>query len=159
MYILPVNESTPKHELLLQNLRELHRGYTAVHDSFFKFSWKRIWPISLFMPQVDFERAARVAGELARQLGEQQAFTDKTQAKDKNLKNFYRDAGTYAAALKHTCETLQSICAFKHHRLMQDEETHMGDLNSMLKEYQSSTEAHVNAGRDLRNSLHALKDG
>ncbi|MCL2259776.1 MAG: hypothetical protein FWC15_00310 [Fibromonadales bacterium] len=65
-------------ETMLANLRELVKLQRAAHDSMFKFSITKIWPISLFTPQVDWIRITRMMDNLKEKCNEQKEYLANT---------------------------------------------------------------------------------
>jgi len=61
-------------ETMLANLRELVTLQRAAHDSMFKFSITKVWPISLIAPQVDWIRISRMMDNLQEKCEEQKDF-------------------------------------------------------------------------------------
>jgi hypothetical protein len=164
---MPINEPLPQSQTqlvttLLGNLRELHKGFQAVHNSTFTFSWIRLWPFSLFLPQPDYLRGAGLLEKIIPQLGEQAQFCkthSKPSPQSPHLHEFYEFALAYIECLQASCQHLVTICQYKHSVLLKTPTLTIKEFNTALKEYQAVTQKQVQAGALLQQKLHAIKLG
>lgn len=113
-------ENTPApHQALFMNLRELVRAYQAAHDSVLRMSWKKMWPFTMFLPQVDFLRVIRILERTHKDFLDQSKAARKFQegTQDLALREFYQNVPAYADALAKACVSLQRIASFKQESL------------------------------------------
>lgn len=101
-------------QIIFSNLKELLRAKNTAHESMFKFHWKKMWPFSMFWPQVDFERIVRLMSELRRNVINQKNLLAqaKPKAKDFEMK-FLNALPAYLDALDVSCKYLGEAAQWK----------------------------------------------
>jgi len=134
-------------ETMLANLREMVKLQRAAHDSMFKFSIKKMWPISLIAPQVDWIRITRMMGKLQLTCKEQKEFLSKERAgapeADLPFLNLLPD---YLDALSKVAEMLSRAAAYRQGALEKKIKISIKEWNSILKNYNEASDGMAKAG-------------
>ena len=106
-------------QVIFENLKELIRAKNTAHESMFKFHWKKMWPFSLFWPQVDFERIVRLMSEIRKNAINQKNLVLQAQGKAKDFeKTFLNAVPAYLDALDISCQKLSAAAQWKQDMLM-----------------------------------------
>jgi len=123
-------------ETLLANLREMVKLQRAAHDSMFKFSIKKMWPISLIAPQVDWIRITRMMGNLQEKCREQKEFLakERSDAPEADL-HFLNLLPEYFDSLAKVAELLGRVAAYRQDALEKKIKLSVKEWNSILKSY------------------------
>ena len=101
-------------QIIFENLKELLRAKNTAHESMFKFHWKKMWPFSMFWPQVDFERIVRLMSELRKTVINQKNLLAQAKGKSKNFeKTFLNAVPAYLDALDVSCKHLGEAAQWK----------------------------------------------
>jgi hypothetical protein len=134
-------------ETMLANLREMVKLQHAAHDSMFKFSIKKMWPISLIAPQVDWIRIARMMASLQETCKEQKEFLAKERsgAPEEDLP-FLNLLPKYLDALSKVAELLGKAAAFKQDILERKIKASIKHWNAILKSYNEAADNMATVG-------------
>lgn len=149
----------PKYELLLSNIREIHKAFSNANDSVFKIDWKKIFPFNLFLPQVDYLRLIRVLKHADKVSEEQLTFLKKSNSvKPKEMKKYYQSCEKYIKNLQASISVLIQICEYKHSTLLKEPTLNMNGFNNIIKKYQNTTAKHVEQGAIVKEDLDKLRN-
>jgi hypothetical protein len=134
-------------ETLLANLREMVKLQRAAHDSMFKFSIKKMWPISLIAPQVDWIRIARMMDTLQETCKKQKEFLakEKGSAPEADLP-FLSSLPEYFNSLAKTAELLGRAAKFKQDVLEKKTKASVKEWNTILKSYNEACDNMAKVG-------------
>jgi len=127
-------------ETMLANLREMVKLQRAAHDSMFKFSIKKMWPISLIAPQVDWIRITRMMDKLQLTCKEQKEFLSKERgsAPESDLP-FLNLLPDYLDSLSKVAEMLGRAAAYRQDVLEKKIKMSIREWNSILKSYNEAS--------------------
>ncbi|MCL2283281.1 MAG: hypothetical protein FWC26_08190 [Fibromonadales bacterium] len=132
---------------VLANLREMVKLQRAAHDSMFKFSITKLWPICLFTPQVDWIRITRMMNSLLEKCEEQKEFLAKERGNapedDMPALNLLPE---YIDALASASEILGGAAAYRQDVLERKRKMRFGEWNSILKNYNVACDNMAKAG-------------
>jgi hypothetical protein len=132
---------------MLANLREMVKLQRAAHDSMFKFSIKKMWPICLFAPQVDWVRIARMMENLRGKCTEQKAFLAKEQANAPEADlPFLKLLPDYLNSLSSVAEQLGKAAAYRQDVLEKRIKMKIGEWNFILKSYNEASDNMARVG-------------
>ncbi|MDR0517092.1 MAG: hypothetical protein LBH25_08625 [Fibromonadaceae bacterium] len=128
-------------EAMLSNLREMLKLQHAAHDSMFKFSIKKVWPISLIAPQVDWIRITRMMKELQGVCKEQHSFLakEKATAPEADLP-FLNLLPNYLDSLSKVAEMLGKAANYRQELLEKKIRMSIGEWNFILKTYNEASD-------------------
>jgi len=134
-------------ETMLANLREMVKLQRAAHDSMFKFSIKKMWPISLIAPQVDWIRITRMMEKLQLTCKEQKEFLSKERGSapeaDLPFLNLLPD---YLDSLSKVAEMLGRTAAYRQDVLEKKIKMSIREWNSILKTYNEASDNMARTG-------------
>jgi len=137
-------------ETMLANLREMVKLQRAAHDSMFKFSIKKMWPISLIAPQVDWIRITRMMDKLQLTCKEQKEFLSKergsTPEADLPFINLLPD---YLDWLLKVAEILGRAAAYRQDVLEKKIKMSIKEWNSILRSYNEASDNMAKSGITL----------
>ena len=140
-------------QVIFENLKELIRAKNTAHESMFKFHWKKMWPFSLFWPQVDFERIVRLMSEIRKNAINQKNLVLQAQGKAKDFeKTFLNAVPAYLTALDISCQKLSAAAQWKQDMRMKKIHKDVklrrdvSEWSRILKEYEESQGNLVRAG-------------
>jgi len=137
-------------ETLLANLREMVKLQRAAHDSMFKFSIKKMWPISLIAPQVDWIRITRMMDKLQLTCKEQKEFISKERGSapeaDLPFLNLLPD---YLDWLLKVAEILGRAAAYRQDVLEKKIKMSIKEWNSILRAYNEASDNMAKTGITL----------
>ena len=146
------NEMLPS-QVIFNNLKELLHAKNTAHESMFKFHWKKMWPFSLFWPQVDFERIVRLMSEIRKNAINQKNLVLQAKSKAKDFeKTFLNAVPAYLDALDVSGQKLSAAAQWKHdmllRRIHKDVKLRrdVSEWNNILKEYENAQGNLVRAG-------------
>jgi hypothetical protein len=128
-------------ETILANLREMVKLQRAAHDSMFKFSIKKIWPISLIAPQVDWIRITRMMDKLQSICEEQKLFLarEKKNAPEADLP-FLNLLPDYLDSFAKVAEILGRAAIYRQNILEKKIKMSVKEWNSVLKSYNEASD-------------------
>jgi hypothetical protein len=128
-------------ETMLSNLREMTKLQRAAHDSMFKFSIKKMWPISLIAQQVDWIRITRMMDKLRQTCKEQNSFlaSEKPNAPEGDLP-FLNLLPGYLDSLGLVAEMLGKAASYKQDVLEKKIKASVGEWNEILKAYNKASD-------------------
>jgi hypothetical protein len=134
-------------ETMLANLREMVKLQRAVHDSMFKFSIKKMWPINLIAPQVDWIRITRMMGQLQTECSEQKKFLarERSNAPETDLP-FLNLLPDYFDSLAIVAETLAQAATYKQNALEKKAKISIREWNAILKKYNEASDNMAKTG-------------
>jgi len=134
-------------ETMLANLREMVKLQRAAHDSMFKFSIKKVWPISLIAPQVDWIRITRMMENLQEKCKEQKDFLAKERksAPEADL-SFLNLLPEYFDSLAKVAELLGRAAAYRQDVLEKKIKLSVKEWNSILKSYNEAGDVMARVG-------------
>jgi hypothetical protein len=134
-------------ETMLANLREMVKLQRAAHDSMFKFSIKKMWPISLIAPQVDWIRITRMMGKLQLTCKEQKEFLAKERdsASEADLP-FLNLLPGYLDSLSKVAEMLGRTATYRQDVLEKKIKMSIKEWNSILKSYNEASDSMATIG-------------
>ena len=140
-------------QVIFENLKELIRAKNTAHESMFKFHWKKMWPFSLFWPQVDFERIVRLMSEIRKNaiIQNNLVLQAKNVAQDFE-KDFLNAVPAYLDALDVSCQKLSAAAQWKQDMLLKrihkdvKLRRDVSEYNQILKEYEKAQGELVRAG-------------
>jgi len=144
-------------ELIINNIREINKLYRAAHDSAFKFSWKRLWPFSRFLPQVDYIRLIRLLQTTIPELDKQKNAARKFQKQNPAENAFWKSALQWCNAQENTVRLLLEVCEYRQSVIEGEKSKGLGDWNLLLKNYQDSLKALQDQGQKLNTELVTLR--
>jgi hypothetical protein len=134
-------------ETMLANLREMVKLQRAAHDSMFKFSIKKMWPISLIAPQVDWIRIGRMMGQLQTTCKEQKEFLAKERgnapAADLPFLNLLPD---YFDSLAKVADTLAQAATYRQNALEKKIKMRIREWNAILRTYNEASDNMAKTG-------------
>jgi len=134
-------------ETMLANLREMVKLQRAAHDSMFKFSIKKMWPISLIAPQVDWIRIDRMMGQLQTTCKEQNEFLAKERGKAPEADlPFLNLLPEYFDSLSKVAETLARAATYRQNALEKKIKMSIREWNSILKTYNEASDNMAKTG-------------
>ena len=138
--------------VVFENLKELIKGKNAAHESMFKFHWKKLWPVNLIWPQVDYLRIQRFMENISEECKKQKEFIKKNKSKASNEteSNFLSATLSYLEALKNSCEKLSAVADFKQKLLEKKIKRDVFAFNKILKEYEQAQTDLVRDGAFVR---------
>jgi hypothetical protein len=132
---------------MLANLQEMVKLQRAAHDSMFKFSIKKIWPISLIAPQVDWIRITRVMGKLQLTCKEQKEFLAKERGSAPEMDlPFLNLLPGYLDWLSKVAEMLGRAAAYRQDVLEKKIKMSIKEWNSILKLYNEASDSMATTG-------------
>ena len=108
---------------LYDNLGELMKAWKAANESTLGFHWKKIWPFSMFWPQVDFVRIGRIMDSTIKHTDDQIGMTKRllrgaeTMRDGEDLRVYYSVMIHYMEAFREVCTQLQNIAGMKQKKL------------------------------------------
>ncbi|MDR3001641.1 MAG: hypothetical protein LBU89_10285 [Fibromonadaceae bacterium] len=128
-------------ETMLANLREMAKLRNAAHSSMFKFSIKKIWPISLIAPQVDWIRITRMMDVLQTTCKEQKVFLakEKKNAAQEDLP-FLNLLPEYLDSFAKVAELLGRAATYRQDVLERKIKMSIREWNSILKSYNEASD-------------------
>jgi len=134
-------------ETMLANLREMVKLQRAAHDSMFKFSIKKMWPISLIAPQVDWIRITRMMGQLQTACKEQKEFLviERGNAPEADLP-FLNKLPDYLDSLAKVAEQLASAATYRQNVLEKKIKISIREWNAILKSYNEASDNMAKTG-------------
>jgi hypothetical protein len=134
-------------ETLLANLREMIKLQHAAHDSMFKFSIKKMWPISLIAPQVDWIRITRMMENLQEKCKEQKEFLakERSSASETDL-HFLNLLPEYFDLLAKVAELLGRAASYRQDVLEKKIKMSVKEWNSILKSYNETSDDMARVG-------------
>ncbi len=134
-------------ETMLANLREMVKLQRAAHDSMFKFSIKKMWPISLIAPQADWIRIARMMGNLKEKCTEQKEFLAKERgnAPEADLP-FLNLLPEYFNSFAKVAELLGGAASYRQDALEKKIKLSIKEWNSILKSYNEASDDMTKVG-------------
>jgi hypothetical protein len=134
-------------ETMLANLREMVKLQRAAHDSMFKFSIKKIWPISLIAPQVDWIRITRMMNDLQTKCKEQKKFleNERSNAPEADLP-FLNILPEYFDLFAKVAELLGEAAAYRQDALEKKIKISIKKWNSILKSYNEASDSMATIG-------------
>jgi len=134
-------------ETLLANLREMIKLQHAAHDSMFKFSIKKMWPISLIAPQVDWIRITRMMENLQEKCKEQKEFLakERSSAFETDL-HFLNLLPEYFDLLAKVAELLGRAASYRQDVLEKKIKMSVKEWNSILKSYNETSDDMARVG-------------
>jgi len=137
-------------ETMLANLREMVKLQRAAHDSMFKFSIKKMWPISLIAPQVDWIRITRMMDKLQLTCKEQKEFLSKERgsAPEADLP-FLKLLPDYLDWLLKVAEMLGRAAAYRQDVLEKKIKMSIKEWNSILRSYNEASDSMAKVGITL----------
>jgi hypothetical protein len=140
-------------EAMLLNLREMLKLERAAHDSMFKFSITKLWPISLIAPQVDWIRITRMMNELQTACKDQKSFLarEKASAPEADLP-FLNLLPNYFDSLSKVAQMLGKAASYKQDVLEKKIKMSVGEWNLILKTYNEASDSMVKVGFVLHNA-------
>jgi len=134
-------------ETMLANLREMVKLQRAAHDSMFKFSIKKMWPISLIAPQVDWIRIKRMMGALQTTCKEQKEFLAKERGNageaDLPFLNLLPD---YFDSLERVAKLLAQAATYRQNVLEKKTKMSIRGWNAILKTYNEASDNMAKTG-------------
>ena len=140
-------------QVIFENLKELIRAKNTAHESMFKFHWKKMWPFSLFWPQVDYERIVRLMSEIRKNANNQNNLVLQAKSKAKPFEKTFLDAvPAYLEALDVSCQKLAAAAQWKQdmllRRINKDVKLRrdVAEWSQILKEYEDAQGNLVRAG-------------
>jgi hypothetical protein len=138
---------------MLSNLREMLKLERAAHDSMFKFSITKLWPISLIAPQVDWIRITRMMNELQAACTEQKSFlaSEKNSAPEADLP-FLNLLPNYLDSMSRVAQMLGKAASYKQDILEKKIKLRIGEWNLILKTYNEASDSMVKAGIALHRA-------
>jgi len=133
--------------VIFSNLKEMVKIQRAAHESVLGFSWKKLWPFNLFLPQVDFIRVMRVLEQIRQHTREQHQFLkrEKAGAPTSDL-DFLNTVPAYLDALAETCTQLIRLAQYKQDVLEKRNPGGIKVLNQLLKDYEETQSRMTLAG-------------
>jgi len=137
-------------ETMLANLREMVKLQRAAHDSMFKFSIKKMWPISLIAPQVDWIRIDRMMQALQTTCKEQKEFLakERVNAPEADLP-FLNLLPEYFDSLAKVAQSLANAATYRQNALEKKIKMSIGQWNSILKAYNEASDNMAKTGINL----------
>jgi len=135
-------------ETMLANLREMVKLQHAAHDSMFKFSITKIWPISLIAPQVDWIRITRMMNNLQEKCKEQKATVEAT---EQDLP-FFKLMPEYLDLLAKVAEILGRAATYRQDVLEKKIKMSVQEWNSILISYNEASDNMAKAGIALHKA-------
>ena len=128
-------------ETMLANLREMVKLQRAAHDSMFKFSIKKMWPISLIAPQADWIRITRMMKLLQTKCEEQKEFLfrERGNAPQEDL-SFLNLLPDYLDSLRKVAELLSNAAAYRQNALEKKIKMSVKEWNAILKMYNEASD-------------------
>ena len=134
-------------DTMLANLREMVKLQRAAHDSMFKFSIKKMWPISLIAPQVDWIRIERMMGQLQTTCKEQKEFLakERNNAPEADLP-FLNLLPDYFNSLATVAESLARAAAYRQNVLEKKIKMSIKEWDSILKTYNEASDNMAKTG-------------
>jgi len=137
-------------ETMLANLREMVKLQRAAHDSMFKFSIKKMWPISLIAPQVDWIRIDRMMQALQTTCKEQKEFLakERVNAPEADLP-FLNLLPEYFDSLAKVAQSLANAATYRQNALEKKIKMSIGQWNSILKTYNEASDNMAKTGITL----------
>jgi hypothetical protein len=134
-------------ETMLANLREMIKLQRAAHDSMFKFSIKKMWPISLIAPQADWIRITRMMETLQEKCSEQKDFLAKERggALEQDLP-FLNLLPEYFDSLARVAELLGRAASYRQNALEKKIKISIAEWNSILKSYNEASDSMSTVG-------------
>ncbi len=134
-------------ETMLANLREMLGLQRAAHDSMFKFSIKKMWPINLIAPQVDWIRITRMMAHLQEKCREQKEFLAKERANAPEADlPFLNILPEYFDSLDKVAELLGRAASYRQDALEKKIKMSIGEWNSILKLYNEASDTMATIG-------------
>jgi hypothetical protein len=132
---------------MLANLREMVKLQRAAHDSMFKFSIKKMWPISLFAPQVDWIRITRMMELLQKKCTEQKEILAKEcgEAPQEDLP-FLNLLPNYFESLAKVAELLSVAATYRQNAIEKKTKINIGKWNAILKTYNEASDNMAKTG-------------
>jgi len=134
-------------ETMLGNLREMVKLQRAAHDSMFKFSVKKMWPINLIAPQVDWIRITRMMAGLQEKCKEQKEFLVKERgsAPEADLP-FLNLLPEYFDSLGKVAELLGRAASYRQDALEKKIKMSIAEWNSILRSYNEASDTMATVG-------------
>jgi len=134
-------------ETMLANLREMVKLQRAAHDSMFKFSIKKMWPISLIAPQVDWIRIDRMMGQLQTICKEQKEFLarERGNASEADLP-FLNLLPDYFDSLARVAQLLARAANYRQNALEKKIKISIREWNAILKTYNEESDNMAKTG-------------
>ena len=115
--------------------------------------WKKMWPFSLFWPQVDYERIVRLMSEIRKNAINQNNLVLQAKSKAKPFEKTFLDAvPAYLEALDVSCQKLSAAAQWKQdmllRRINKDVKLRrdVAEWSQILKEYEDAQGNLVRAG-------------
>lgn len=141
-------------ETMLANLREMTKLRNAAHSSMFKFSIKKMWPINLFVPQVDWIRITRMMELLQATCKEQKEFLakEKANAPQEDLP-FLNLLPEYFDSMAKVAELLRRAAAYRQDVLERKIKMKIKEWNAILKGYNQASDDMATVGIVLHKAF------
>ncbi len=135
---------------MLANLREMVKLQRAAHDSMFKFSIKKMWPISLIAPQVDWIRIDRMMVQLQTTCKEQKEFLarERGNAPEADLP-FLNLLPEYFDSLSKVAHLLAQAATYRQNAIEKKIKMSIGQWNVILKTYNEASDNMAKTGINL----------
>jgi len=140
-------------ETMLANLREMAKLQRAAHDSMFKFSITKIWPISLIAPQVDWIRITRMMDNLKEKCNEQKKYltNELGNAPEQDLP-FLNLLPEYLDLQAKVADILGRAAAYRQDVLEKKIKMTVKEWNSILISYNDASDSMTKVGILLHSS-------
>jgi len=140
-------------ETMLANLREMVKLQRAAHDSMFKFSITKVWPISLIAPQVDWIRITRMMDNLQETCKEQKGFlaNGRADAPEQDLP-FLNLLPDYLNSLAKVAELLGKAAAYRQDVLEKKVSMSMKEWDLILRNYNEASDSLATVGISLHKA-------
>ncbi len=134
-------------QTMLSNLREMVKLQRAAHDSMFKFSIKKLWPISLIAPQVDWIRITRMMADLQETCKSQKDFlrNEKKNAPPEDFP-FLNLLPDYLDSFEKVASLLGKAAAYRQDVLEKKLKLSVSEWNSILREYNEASDEMAKTG-------------
>lgn len=131
--------------LVKENVRILLEAYRDVHRRMFSFSWRRIFPFSLYYHRIDYTAYARFLKEISQKLKEQQEACNhpSTPLETEEEKKFLLSLGLYANLLQRSTEHLREIA------LQILDRTAWSEVKEELNRYHESCSQYTRQAKEL----------
>ncbi len=149
----------PQYQAITLNIQELQKNSLLIHDAVFKFSFKKIFPLSILYGKQNFERYTSVLQKIISELTIQKKFlkSDETKGQPVSLRGYYIKLYDYLQLLERSIKILSKVCKNLMLQNTDSSKFSIKEHNNLVKKYGESVRDYAALGRQLNESFAALK--
>ena len=149
----------PKYFSVTSNIQEIQKNYLIIHNAVFKFSFKKLFPLSILYGKQNFLRYSVILKKAKSELVTQKKFVNQQKKikSSSSVRDYYIKLHTYMQQLDASFEILITICENLHNDQIKKQSINIKEQNTLIKKYQNSLHDYAQSGKELQILFNALK--